>query len=89
MEQRLSPCMACRRVLDPDACENKNCKAWRCWFIARWDRLRQALGAGQVRATGYLDRDPCGGCLCAKDLCVTPCQAKAAWEEAKELRIEN
>jgi len=84
MEKRVSPCMACSRVLDPDACENKNCKAWRCWFIARWDQLRTRLGGDQVTAAGgYLDRDPCEGCPCSGQLCTWSCQEKAAWLEAK------
>lgn len=82
MEKRVSPCVSCSRVLDPEACENKNCKAWRCWFIARWDQLRTAMGGEQV-ARGYLDADPCEGCLCPRELCPADCQVKAAWEEAK------
>lgn len=35
----------------------------------------------QVRS--YLAQDPCGGCLCPKDLCRTPCQVKRAWQEAR------
>lgn len=32
----LSPCIRCTRVVDPDACENKNCKLWKTWFLRRW-----------------------------------------------------
>lgn len=31
-----SPCESCSRVLDPDGCENKNCKFWKAWFLRRW-----------------------------------------------------
>lgn len=30
----------------------------------------------------YLRTDPCEGCLCPRDLCVTPCRARLNWEEA-------
>ena len=35
-----SPCATCFRVKNPAACENKNCKVWREWFSAAWDRAR-------------------------------------------------
>lgn len=38
-----SPCLTCRRVANPRACENKNCNPWRQWFIERWDRIRQSV----------------------------------------------
>ena len=31
-----SPCESCTRIYDPDACENKNCKDWKAWFLRRW-----------------------------------------------------
>lgn len=31
-----SPCLTCTRVLDPQVCENKECRPWRQWFIGRW-----------------------------------------------------
>lgn len=31
-----SPCEGCMRVANPDACENKNCKLWKNWFLRRW-----------------------------------------------------
>ena len=37
------PCRVCYQVSDPVACENKNCKVWREWFIAKWDQRRQQL----------------------------------------------
>lgn len=29
----------------------------------------------------YLRRDPCGSCLCPKDLCHTPCRKRLVWED--------
>lgn len=37
------PCRVCYQVKDPAACENKDCKRWRAWFVARWDANRQRL----------------------------------------------
>ena len=34
--QQASPCESCIRVRDPGACENKNCKVWKAWFLRRW-----------------------------------------------------
>jgi len=39
----LSPCMRCTRVANPEDCENKTCKAWRSWFISRWDAMRRGV----------------------------------------------
>lgn len=39
--ERKSPCLACTRVKDPEECENKQCKAWRDWFIRRWEEVRK------------------------------------------------
>lgn len=36
------------------------------------------------RVRGYLEKDPCQGCLCPRDLCVIPCRAKRDWLQAKE-----
>lgn len=36
-----SPCLSCTRVAAPRACENKNCKLWRQWFLDRWDLIHQ------------------------------------------------
>jgi len=30
------PCTGCTRVLNPEACENKNCKIWKAWFLRHW-----------------------------------------------------
>lgn len=35
------PCRNCYQVADPVACENKDCKLWRAWFIAHWNELRK------------------------------------------------
>lgn len=31
-----SPCLTCTRVPNPRNCENKQCKLWQRWFLARW-----------------------------------------------------
>ena len=31
-----SPCVGCTRVANPQACENKQCKLWKSWFLRRW-----------------------------------------------------
>ncbi len=41
MMGKVSPCLTCKRVRDPENCENKNCKQWQQWFVARWELLRQ------------------------------------------------
>lgn len=37
------PCRICYQVKDPAACENKDCRRWRAWFVAQWDKSRQRL----------------------------------------------
>lgn len=34
----------------------------------------------QVRR--YLKNDPCSGCSCGSDLCITPCRARQNWAKA-------
>lgn len=41
-----SPCLTCTRVKNPGDCENKNCKVWQKWFLARWELLRRGAGQG-------------------------------------------
>lgn len=38
-----SPCLVCKRVRNPKACNNKNCEQWQQWFIGRWETVRQQL----------------------------------------------
>lgn len=38
-----SPCLYCVRVKNPRECENKNCKVWQKWFLARWELLRHNI----------------------------------------------
>lgn len=38
-----SPCLSCQRVRDPGNCENKLCKEWQAWFIARWEAMRAGV----------------------------------------------
>ena len=99
-----SPCLRCARVACPRDCEDKNCRAWRQWFVEKWDTLRvqprlkiektkpepEGVNIGGVvyalphRVTGYLEKDPCVGCLCPRDLCVVPCRVKRSWIKARE-----
>lgn len=42
MEQvRVSPCLGCTRVENPEECENKKCKPWQAWFLGRWELIHQ------------------------------------------------
>lgn len=34
------PYLTCKTVANPEKCENKNCKAWRKWFLKKWGELR-------------------------------------------------
>lgn len=71
-----SPCVGCRRTADPEGCDNKDCKQWQRWYIARWDHLRQRFLRGQ---------DPCESCPCPKELCLEDCQRRRQWlEERRE-----
>lgn len=36
------------------------------------------------RVHSYLEKDPCQGCLCPRDLCVIPCRVKRSWEQARQ-----
>lgn len=36
------------------------------------------------RVNSYLQKDPCKGCLCPRDLCVIPCRVKRDWEQARQ-----
>lgn len=59
----VSPCLICTRVADPDNCENKNCRVWQKWFLARWDYIRgyphQAMEQAPMKSIGV----PLGGRL--------------------------
>ena len=37
------------------------------------------------RVQDYLNADPCGNCLCPKDLCRIPCRMKRQWLNTKTL----
>lgn len=39
MKNKHSPCEGCTRVVNPDGCENKNCKVWKVWFLHRWAQI--------------------------------------------------
>lgn len=36
------------------------------------------------RVRDYFGKDPCGSCLCPRDLCVLPCRVKRDWLRLKE-----
>lgn len=78
MNMQNSPCFTCTRVKNPQDCENKQCPPWRSWFLRRWEQLRQQFGAEKIPVPG---EDPCGSCLCPKELCVVPCAKSLAWEK--------
>ena len=33
------PCETCTRVEKPEECGNKNCVAWKEWFLSRWEQI--------------------------------------------------
>lgn len=51
-----SPCLTCTRVPDPRNCENKNCKRWQKWFLARWALIhaypRKVMEKAELRPEG-------------------------------------
>ena len=42
MKKKISPCIRCTRVGDPENCTDKKCSVWRDWFVERWDQMRQS-----------------------------------------------
>lgn len=56
---KLSPCMRCTKVPDPGACDNKDCAAWRKWYIGRWNDMRFSLRGGMEK----VKREPVGVCI--------------------------
>lgn len=43
-ERKESPCMTCRRVRNPQDCENKMCRQWQSWWVNRWNAIRAEMG---------------------------------------------
>lgn len=35
------PCTHCNWVKYPDQCQNKNCEAWKRWFLYHWEAVRR------------------------------------------------
>ena len=33
------PCDKCKRVKDPEQCDNKRCGMWNSWFLQRWSKI--------------------------------------------------
>lgn len=40
MSNVLSPCATCVRVMDPEECTDKSCRAWQMWFLHQWEESR-------------------------------------------------
>ena len=40
MNKLTNPCIRCKRVAEPEKCDNKDCALWRHWFTERWDQMR-------------------------------------------------
>ena len=40
-KMRENPCICCKRVAEPEKCDNKACALWRHWFTERWDQMRE------------------------------------------------
>lgn len=76
-KRKESPCVNCRRVPDHRQCENKDCKAWRMWFINRWEQIRQMY---------QTEQNPCKSCHFPEELCFEKCDRKILWEEG-EVRL--
>lgn len=36
----IKPCITCTQVIDPENCENRDCKRWQRWYIATWNNMR-------------------------------------------------
>lgn len=77
--KRLSPCSSCIRISDPDACEDKQCRPWRRWFLARWAEIHALAPAAPEHRSAA--EDPCAGCICAGDMCMVICPKKRQWLE--------
>lgn len=50
MISKISPCLTCTRVANPRNCENKNCKPWQAWFLARWEAIRENYRARMAQS---------------------------------------
>ena len=37
----------------------------------------------------YLRKDPCRECICPKDLCVTPCAVRKAWDDMRSKEVSE
>ena len=48
------PCLTCTRVKDPADCEIKNCKAWRDWWIEKWEEMRSVVKMDGDKDSGLL-----------------------------------
>lgn len=71
------PCDSCRKVANPEKCENKKCGAWQKWFTQRWEATRRSLLYGIPLEA--VKPDPCSECVCPPGLCDGACKEKQAW----------
>lgn len=55
-----SPCSTCDKVPDPQACENKECRPWRQWFMYRW-ALIHAWGCYHLKQSDLQSADETAG----------------------------
>ena len=46
---QVSPCVGCKRVAEPENCDNKMCADWRRWYEKRWDFLCGCAWAAKGR----------------------------------------
>lgn len=77
MQRKESPCLRCRKVADPEKCDNKECPLWRHWFMERWDQMREEYAKLlQIPAT----EDPCKRCPLPAEYCLEPCRGRREWE---------
>ena len=35
------PCEKCKYEKEPEKCDNKNCAAWKKWFLRKWEATRR------------------------------------------------
>ena len=55
------PCRGCYLVPNPVACENKDCRPWRQWFIAQWDQRRRQVRQRLEKESCVQQGVPLGG----------------------------
>ena len=79
-----SPCLSCTRVANPLDCENKQCKLWQKWFLARWALIH----AYPRKAMDKDDRKPSGVPPERRPGCHITCKNRADWLAENAPRME-